>query len=506
MHVWDEIFMALTARLNLRQSQAMAMTPQLLQSIRLLQFSRIELERFIEDQIERNPLLERAGETSAREADAPGDGAAETARGLPQTAEAMAERLDTSLENVFPDDPGRMEGGAPARGGSGSGLPFMGAPEGGWPVEELAARAPTLREHVLAQMALAFRAPADRAIAGELADRLDERGYLDADLDRLAERLGVSGDRMRRVLAELQSLDPPGLFARDLPECLALQCARRDRLDPAMRVLLDNLDLLARRDFRALSRLCGVDQADLIDMLAEIRTLDPRPGLACDTAPVEAVMHDVEVRAGADGAWRVALNADALPRVLVDRDYYATVTAGALDGQEKAFMTQCLHDAHWLERSLDQRANTILKVAAEIVRQQDAFLVSGVGGLRPLTMKAVAEEIAMHESTVSRVVANKFILTPRGLFELRFFFTGAIGGTDEAGADHAAESVRQRIRDLIDAEPADKILSDDALVGLLRGEGVDIARRTVAKYRQSLNIASSVQRRREKRARALARL
>ena len=502
--------MALTARLNLRQSQAMAMTPQLLQSIRLLQFSRVELERFIEDQVERNPLLERAGETLAREADAPGDGAATAARGLPQTAEAMAERLDTSLENVFPDDPGRPAGAAApaasARPGPRPGLPSMGMPEGDWPVEEFAVRTPSLRDHVLAQVALAFRAPADRAIAGELTDRLDERGYLDADPDGLAERLGVPGDAVRRVLAELQSLDPPGIFARDLPECLALQCARRDRLDPAMRVLLGNLDLLARRDFRALSRLCGVDQADLIDMLAEIRTLDPRPGLAYDTAPVEAVMHDVEVRAGADGAWQVELNGEALPRVLVDRDYHATVTARALDGEEKAFMTRCLQDAHWLERSLDQRANTILKVAAEIVRQQDAFLVSGVSGLRPLTMKAVAEAIAMHESTVSRVVANKFILTPRGLFELRFFFTGAIGGTGEGGGDHAAESVRQRIRDLIDAEPAEKVLSDDALVGLLRGEGVDIARRTVAKYRESLNIASSVQRRREKRARALARV
>lgn len=490
--------MALTARLNLRQAQSMTMTPQLLQSIRLLQFTHAELEQFIEDQIERNPLLERPQETAE-----PQEGGGE-AQGLPQSAAGMADRLDASLENVFPDDPGRSEpDGHRVRGAPMPGLPSMGVPDGDWPIEDFAAGKPTLRDHVMAQAALAFREPAAAAIAAELADRLDERGYLEADLDALADRLGTSAESVSDVLSTLQGFEPAGIFARDLAECLALQCARRDRLDPAMHMLLDNLDLLARRDFRALSRLCGVDQADLVDMLAEIRTLDPRPGLAYDTAPVQAVVHDVEVRAGADGAWQVELNRDALPRVLVDRDYYATVTAGALNGEEKSFMTQCLQDAHWLERSLDQRANTILKVAAEIVRRQDGFLVSGVSGLRPLTMKAVAEEIAMHESTVSRVVANKYMLTPRGIFELRFFFTGAIGGTEGEGGDHSAESVRQRIRALIDAEPPEKILSDDALVGLLRGEGVDIARRTVAKYRESMNIASSVQRRREKRARAL---
>lgn len=364
--------MALTARLHLRQAQTMAMTPQLLQSIRLLQFSHMELERFIDDQIERNPLLERADEAGTAQ---PAAEMPEPA--LPVDAAGMADRLDTSLENVFPDDPGRTDGSASARKGAHRerqpGLPSMGVPDTDWPVEEFADRPPGLREHVRDQIAMTVRGQTDRAIAIDLADHLDARGYIEADLDAIATRLVVPREAIDRVLGMVQTFDPAGLFARDLPECLALQCARRDRLDPAMRALLENLELLARRDFKALSRLCGVDQADLVDMLAEIRTLDPRPGLAFEHSPVQAVVHDVEVRKGADGAWQIELNRDALPRVLVDRDYYATVTAGALDGAEKSFMTQCLQDAHWLERSLDQRATTVLKVATEIVRQQDGF-------------------------------------------------------------------------------------------------------------------------------------
>lgn len=501
--------MALSARLNLRQAQSMVMTPQLLQSIRLLQLNHTELERFIDEQIECNPLIERSdasedGQSGAARADPqPTEPAPKTAH----TAEAMADRLDTSLENVFPDDPGRSDDSPAApmaeRPLSASGGLSTPHADRDWTPDDLPAKAMGLRDIIGEQIAFALADPGDRMIAAELTDRLDERGYLDADPGIVAERMGASADRGARVLGVLQGFDPPGVFASDLAECLALQCERRDRLDPAMRALLDNLDLLARRDFDQLTRLCGVDQADLLDMMAEIRTLDPRPGLAYETSAVQSVVHDVTVTQGADGSWQVELNPDALPRVLVDRDYHATVSAGRLKADERAFMTQCLQDATWLERSLDQRATTILKVASEIVLQQDAFLVHGVSGLRPLTMKAVADAISMHESTVSRVAANKYLMTPRGLFEFRYFFSGAIAATSGAHDAHSAESVRQRIRQLIDDEPPTKVMSDDALVARLQGEGIDIARRTVAKYREAMNIASSVQRRREKRARAL---
>jgi RNA polymerase sigma-54 factor len=300
------------------------------------------------------------------------------------------------------------------------------------------------------------------------------------------------------VLAILQSFEPSGVCARDLAECLAIQLRERDRLDPAMAMLIRHLDLVARRDFAALRKLCGVDDEDLADMLREVRALDPKPGSAFGAAVLQPVVPDVVVRAAADGSWRIELNAETLPRVLVNQSYYARVARGS-KGEDRAYLTECLQTANWLVKSLDQRAKTILKVATEIVRQQDAFLTHGVEHLRPLNLKTVAEAIAMHESTVSRVTSNKYMATPRGLFELKYFFTAAIASS-EGGEAHSAEAVRHRIRTLIDAEPADEVLSDDALVKILRDGGIDIARRTVAKYREALRIPSSVQRRREKQA------
>jgi RNA polymerase sigma-54 factor len=497
--------MALAAKLLQRQTQSLVMTPQLLQSIRLLQLSHAELERFVEEEAARNPLLEvceRHEEADEQPEALTGDrggGEQEWPRGM--SAEAMAERLDSSLENLFPDDPGRAEPLAPEWQAQWKSAALYCAPaEGeGFSPESLAAPQPTLREHLARQIALAFTDPGERAAALELADMLDEAGYLRADLAELAERLGLSRPAVEAVLRTCQSFEPAGLFARDLAECLALQLAARDRLDPAMAALLAHLELLARRDFAALRRICGVGEEDLLDMLAEIRRLDPKPGTAFTAGIAEPVIPDVIVRPAADGSWSVELNPAALPRVLVNESYYAEVSAGTKAAAERRFLAECLQNAHWLARSLDQRARTILKVASEIVRQQDGFLVHGVRHLRPLNLKTVAEAIGMHESTVSRVTANKFMVTPRGLFELRYFFSGAIASA-AGGEAHSSQAVRDRIRSLIEAEPPDAVLSDDALVETLRKEGIGIARRTVAKYREGMNIPSSVERRREKRA------
>lgn len=505
--------MALTTRLNLRQSQSLTMTPQLLQSIKLLQFTQLELEKFVDEQVESNPLIERVSSDDGfvdRDAEAPAAPEADTSEwdspDLEISAASISDKLDSSLANVFPDDPGNGDGAREAMSGSGSlpGLQSSGASETEYSLEEMAQSQPSLRDVVEEQAAFMFTSIADRAIAAELTDRLDERGYIDFDALAICERLGCSVDDITGVLKGLQSCDPAGIFARDLAECLALQCARDNRLDPAMQALLDNLDLLAKRDFKTLTQLCGVDETDLLDMLSEIRGLDPRPGLAYEATPTQAIIHDVEVTQAPDGTWRVELNADALPRVLVNRDYYAEVSGSHLKKDEKTFIADCMANATWLERSLDQRATTILKVATEIVRQQDAFFTQGISGLRPMTMKMIADEISMHESTVSRIASNKYMLTPRGLFEIRYFFTVAIGGNDGEGGDHSSESVRQRIRDLINEEKVEKVLSDDALVIALQNEGITIARRTVAKYREGMNIASSVQRRREKKAQNLA--
>ncbi|OCW57268.1 RNA polymerase factor sigma-54 [Hoeflea olei] len=518
--------MALSAGLQLRQNQSLVMTPQLMQSIRLLQFSHVELTRFIEQEVERNPLLElvtpeseaaeagaeamtAAGEPQAQAADRPADpsddgvwsASAETA------GERMSDEIDGRYENVFPDDHGSERVEAPEFLDNWKSMPGSdgGRAGEGYDLDDFAARAPTLREHVAEQIAFAFADPAERLIATELADQLDAAGYIVGDLSETVERLGAEAERVEAVLKRLQEFEPAGIFARSLSECLALQLARKDRLDPAMAALVGNLELLARRDFATLTRLCGVDEEDLLEMMSEIRALDPKPGTRFETGSSEMIVPDVSVRPAADGGWAVELNPDTLPRVLVNQTYFATVS-GKMDknaaGQE--FLSECLQTANWLARSLDQRARTIMKVATEIVRQQDAFLLHGVDHLRPLNLKAVAEAIGMHESTVSRVTSNKYMITPRGVFELKYFFTVSIASAQAGGDAHSAESVRHRIRVLIDQELPEAVLSDDDLVDLLKQAGIEIARRTVAKYREAMAIPSSVQRRREKRARARA--
>lgn len=513
--------MALSAGLQLRQSQSLVMTPQLMQSIRLLQFSHVELTRFIEQEVERNPLLELV--SSDNDQSDPVSEAAEPAK--PQAAEGdqgedaswagnadsqaerMTSEIDARYENVFPDDHGTERVDQPEFIDNWKSMPGSdgGRSGEGYDLDDFAARAPTLRDHVAEQIAFAFAEPAERLIATELADQLDAAGYMVGDMPETVERLSADPEQVEGVLARLQEFEPAGLFARSLSECLALQLARKNRLDPAMAALVNNLELLARRDFAALTRICGVDEEDLLDMMAEIRALDPKPGTRFETGSSEMIVPDVSVRPSSDGGWNVELNPDTLPRVLVNQTYFTTVTGKMpKDAAGHDFLGECLQTANWLARSLDQRARTIMKVASEIVRQQDAFLLHGVDHLRPLNLKAVAEAIGMHESTVSRVTSNKYMITPRGVFELKYFFTVSIASAQAGGDAHSAESVRHRIRVLVDQEAPEAVLSDDDLVDLLKKAGIEIARRTVAKYREAMAIPSSVQRRREKRARARA--
>lgn len=513
--------MALSAGLQLRQSQSLVMTPQLMQSIRLLQFSHVELTRFIEQEVERNPLLELVSSDSeqsdsvseaaepAKPQAAEGDQGedASWAGNADYQAERMTSEIDARYENVFPDDHGTERVDQPEFIDNWKSMPGSdgGRSGEGYDLDDFAARAPTLRDHVAEQIAFAFAEPAERLIATELADQLDAAGYMVGDMAETVERLSADPEQVDGVLARLQEFEPAGLFARSLSECLALQLARKNRLDPAMAALVNNLELLARRDFAALTRICGVDEEDLLDMMAEIRALDPKPGTRFETGSSEMIVPDVSVRPSSDGGWNVELNPDTLPRVLVNQTYFTTVTGKMpKDAAGHDFLGECLQTANWLARSLDQRARTIMKVASEIVRQQDAFLLHGVDHLRPLNLKAVAEAIGMHESTVSRVTSNKYMITPRGVFELKYFFTVSIASAQAGGDAHSAESVRHRIRVLVDQEAPEAVLSDDDLVDLLKKSGVEIARRTVAKYREAMAIPSSVQRRREKRARARA--
>ena len=355
----------------------------------------------------------------------------------------------------------------------------------------------TLIDHLAEQLALAITDPARRMIGQYLIDLVDEAGYLTGDLASVAEKLGASLDEVAAVLAILQTFEPAGVCARNLTECLALQLKERDRFDPAMQALVEHLDLLARREVGALRKICGVSDDDLADMIVEIRQLNPKPGLAYGTTHVQPIVPDVFVRPLPQGTFAVELNSDTLPKVLVNQSYYTQVTKSAKNDKDKSYLADCMQSATWLTRALDQRAKTILKVSEEIVRQQDGFFVHGVQHLRPLNLKTVADAIGMHESTVSRVTANKYMATSRGIFELKYFFTSAIASAD-GGEAHSAEAVRHRIKQLIDAETRQTVLSDDTIVEKLRDAGIEIARRTVAKYREAMRIPSSVQRRREK--------
>jgi RNA polymerase sigma-54 factor len=456
------------------------MTPQLQQAIKLLQLSNLELAAYVEQELERNPLLDRDARPRT-EADAPEPGAAR--RGDEDDGDDRGGDADWAAPERFADWP---EPQAPGPDDADAGP------------EQRLPGATTLRAHLIEQARLSLHDPAELAIAETLVDSLDAAGYLAADPAELAALLGVEAAEVEGVRRRLCGLEPVGVFARDLAECLALQLAERDRLDPAMQALLDNLGLVERRDWAQLRRLCGVDAEDLGDMLAELRRLDPRPAQAFGAEEPQPLIPDILMTATAGGGWRLELNPATLPRLLVNTRYYTEVAERARDKAARAYLNERLQAANWLTRALDQRAQTILKVSAALVERQRAFFSKGIRHLRPLTLREIAEAIGMHESTVSRVTSNKYIATPRGTYELKYFFTASIQGAD--GESHSAEAVRQRIKTLIDGESPDKVLSDDRIVTILQGEGINVARRTVAKYRETLRIPSSSRRRREKAA------
>ena len=483
------------------------MTPQLMQAIKLLQLSSLDLAAYVDNELERNPLLEQAAESEIESRRA-----TDRSEPPPDPAPDWPERpVDVAAAEVDDGrDPGESEGGTDDAGHGQQamaevplGYAEWGAgssgrrDDGEYNLEAFVSAERTLADHLAEQLAFAITDPARRMIGQYLIDLVDEAGYLTGDLASVAEKLGASVAEVEAVLAIIQQFDPAGVCARNLNECLSIQLRERDRFDPAMQALVEHIDLLARRELPALRKLCGVGEEDLADMIAEIRQLNPKPGMAFGSTLVQPIMPDVFVRPSPDGSFLVELNSDTLPKVLVNQTYYTQVTKSVKNDKEKSYLADCLQTATWLIRALDQRAKTILKVSGEIVRQQDGFFAHGVQHLRPLNLKTVADAIGMHESTVSRVTANKYMATNRGIFELKYFFTSAIAATD-GGDAHSAESVRHRIKQLIDAETGDNVLSDDTIVDMLKGAGIDIARRTVAKYREAMRIPSSVQRRREK--------
>ena len=504
--------MAVRQRMDLRQTQTLVMTPQLQQAIKLLELSSQELAAYVERELEQNPLLERddAGADSDEQAPSADDEPPSAGFSEPLDAsefvaaaimpDAPDSPLDVDYDNLWTNDSSDTPA-APSLLSAGTRTNVDGDDADGSAatVEQTLSRASSLREHLTEQINVDLTDPMERMIGLALIEQLDEAGYWSGDPGPIAERLGCPSAKVEATLLRLQQLDPPGIFARNLAECLALQLKDRDRLDPAMQTLLEHLDLLAQGERERLMRLCAVDAADLAEMVSEIRALNPKPAEAFSTTPMVPVIPDILMRRASDGGWLIELNPDALPRVLLNENYVAKIRRSATDKAAREYINDRVTAANWLVRALQQRATTILKVATEIARQQDGFFRYGVQHLRPLTRREVADLIEMHESTVSRVTTNKYIATPRGLFELRYFFGSSLADA-EGGMGHSAEAVRTRIKTLIEGESAAAVLSDDRIAEILRADGIEIARRTVAKYRESLRIPSSSQRR---RARAL---
>ncbi len=499
------IFMAIKPQLNISQSQHLTLTPQLMQAIKLLQLGHIELSAFVENELLQNPLLER-DEGNNQEAESSSDNKEinnvveenYASNDLISSASEIASGLDTDVENVFPEQVGQdsisqstnLSSSNPLNNNSSESAPD---------IDSYVAAKPKLSDHLWQQIALLLDNPAERMIGQFLIESLDEAGYLNADIPAMAQQLGTSEEHILSVLKKVQACDPSGVFCRDLSECMAIQLAAIDRLDPMMQGLLNNLKLVMEHDFENLAKTINASKEDISDMLSELRELNPKPAQSFETNIVQTIVADVFVKQANDKTWVVELNSDILPRVLVNRTYFAKVKQKIRAKSEKTYLVDCLQSANWLTKSLDQRAKTILKVATQIISFQDSFLTHGITQLKPMTLKMVADEIEMHESTVSRVSANKYISTPRGMFEMKYFFTTALSST--TGNDsHSSESVRYLIKQMVDEEDLNAILSDATISKILKNQhGIDVARRTVMKYREGMHIASSVVRRRQKK-------
>ena len=483
---------AMKQSMDLRQTQSLVMTPQLQQAIKMLQLSNLELTEELDKEIAQNPFLEK----DEREQE-------KNSQDIEHTQKSQSDEMQSEFDSVWT---GESDQASPSDSSGNLTMGDIGA--GGnrnFEDSEMAfdarlSESRSLRDTLTEQINLHIDDPKDRMIAARLVDYLDDQGYLRLDNPTLCEELGCSEQRLERLLEHLKTYDPPGIFANNLRECFALQLADLDKLSPEMEILLENMDLLANYDHKGMAKKCGVSVDTIETMVEDLRHLNPRPASLFEDFITQPLIPDIYMRSlpkDLGGGWRVELNTDTLPKVLVNNQYYKEVAKKSNKEEEKQYLNNQLTAANWIVRAMDQRAQTILKVASDIVEQQNAFFLYGIEFLQPLTLREVAERVDLHESTISRVTNNKYIGTPRGIFELKYFFSTAIGGS--GGQVYSAESIRAKIKELIEGEDPEQILSDDKVVEILNKEGIEIARRTVAKYRETLHIPSSSRRRKQKK-------
>ncbi len=485
--------MALGLELKLRMGMQLVMTPQLQMAIRLLQMSSMDLAEYLQEELDKNPLLERSEEKSvdgSEERTEPP--ASQTANETGETPEASSdlpepppseERLSTDLpvdadwSDVYGDSHGTSSFEMP----SGSEAP---------PLENTLTRGDTLADHLTWQLGVSALNERERTLGMAIIDAIDDNGYLTVTLDNLAEITGATLEEVEDALVLIQSFEPAGVAARSLAECLRMQLKSRKLAHHPYSTLLEHLEDLARRDFRKLKRVLKVNDEELSEAVALIQSLNPKPGLAFGSDQANYIAPDVFVRKH-EGEWIVEVNPDTMPKLRINRNY-ESVLENRINPDDKRFLAENARSAQWLIKSLEQRSSTIYRVAESIVRFQKDFLEYGPEHLKPLILKDVADDIGVHESTTSRVTSNKYMHTHRGIFELKYFFSSSLAS--QSGETHSSEAVKYKIKKLVESEPPRRPHSDEKLAKLLQEQGIAVARRTVAKYRDALNIPSSSRR------------
>ena len=469
--------------LQLRLSQQLAMTPQLQQAIRLLQLSTLELQQELQQALESNPLLEQTDLHEEIETQEVRENEAlDTREALEQKEMPDELPLDTSWDEIY-------TAGTP----SGTGTDYI---DDELPVYQ-GETTQTLQDYLMWQVDLTPFSETDTAIATSIVDAVDEMGYLTVSLEEILESMGddeITLDEVEAVLKRVQRFDPVGVAARDLRDCLLIQLSQFARETPwlteAHLIVSDHLDLLANHDFRSLMRVTRLKEEVLKEAMCLIQSLDPRPGQSIQTGEPEYVIPDVLVKKVL-GRWTVELNADSIPRLKINQQYAAMGT-NARNDSDSQFIRTNLQEAKWLIKSLESRNDTLLRVSRCIVEQQQGFFEHGEEHMKPMVLADIAQVVEMHESTISRVTTQKYLHSPRGIFELKYFFSSHVN--TEGGGEASSTAIRALVKKLIAAENPVKPLSDSKLTTMLSDQGIMVARRTVAKYRESLSIPPSNQR------------
>ena len=478
---------------QLQRKQSLVITAQLQQAIRLLTMSNIELRDFLEQQSAENPFLDVSNQSSGAEDDVRispitseaknGDGALDFGDGTLQSDGPIHEAAMDNLFETGQIDLGRSEHRTAANAGEFDALSLITADAD-----------QSLYAHACAEAERLFSEPTDRMIALALIDALEPSGWLGQDVTEIATFCMVTKQRVETILTQLQQIEPAGLFARNLKDCLLLQARDRDFLTPDFAILLDNLALLGTGNVKGLARLCRATPERMAELLRLLRSLNPKPGASFSGKPLPILPPDLIVRRRVNG-WTIELNSSTLPAIKVLKGEAKQMISGKKDESLRSFVAERVSEARWLDRAIAQRNDTALKVGAEILRQQIGFFEQGPIALKPMVLRDIAEAIGMHESTISRVTNSLMMSTPRGTFRLKIFFSASI--TNDANSDgEAASAIRFKLRKLIESEAPAQPLSDDAIVQIMAGEGIRLARRTVAKYRELEGIASSFQRKR----------